>query len=230
MLAAFSNNWRLLDGAVLWLIAYRVPQYFVAELGPSLTPILPQLTNLKLASLYALTEVITTGLVAVFTRLYGLTLRQIGLTKPGGPVVGPVVGGYIIYFGLSFVLALIAASLFQIPDNESQELGFENIGLLDGLTVFFILTIVVPFTEELLFRGFLFHVVRQRLSLTWTALIVSVLFGLVHGSVVVGIDVFALSLVLCYLREHTGSLWPGIILHGLKNTVAFVLIFIYNVS
>ena len=40
------------------------------------------------------------------------------------------------------------------------------------------------------------------------------------------IDTFILSLVLCYLRVKTGSLWAGITLHALKNGIAFVALFV----
>jgi membrane protease YdiL (CAAX protease family) len=42
------------------------------------------------------------------------------------------------------------------------------------------------------------------------------------------IDTFILSLVLCYLRYKTGSLWPGIFLHMLKNLLAFLVIFVFH--
>jgi membrane protease YdiL (CAAX protease family) len=61
----------------------------------------------------------------------------------------------------------------------------------------------------------------------WVAIVItSALFGFIHGQWNVGIDVFALSVVLCSLREITGSIWAGILLHMLKNSVAFFIIFI----
>jgi membrane protease YdiL (CAAX protease family) len=54
---------------------------------------------------------------------------------------------------------------------------------------------------------------------------VSALFGLAHMQWNVAIDVFVLSMVACYLRELTGSIWAGIILHCLKNLIAFIALF-----
>jgi membrane protease YdiL (CAAX protease family) len=54
----------------------------------------------------------------------------------------------------------------------------------------------------------------------------SVLFGLIHGQWNVGVDVFVLSMVACSLREVTGSIWAGILLHMLKNALAFYIIFV----
>jgi membrane protease YdiL (CAAX protease family) len=36
-------------------------------------------------------------------------------------------------------------------------------------------------------------------------------------------------MVLAYLREKTGSLWPPIGLHALKNFVAFMALFVFKV-
>jgi membrane protease YdiL (CAAX protease family) len=43
---------------------------------------------------------------------------------------------------------------------------------------------------------------------------------------VAALDTFTLSLVLCYLRQKTDSLWPGIMLHALKNGLAFMSLFL----
>jgi membrane protease YdiL (CAAX protease family) len=59
------------------------------------------------------------------------------------------------------------------------------------------------------------------------------LFGVAHlqfGSGapllwVAALDTFTLSIVLCYLREKTGSVWAGVFLHAIKNAIAFVALF-----
>ena len=58
------------------------------------------------------------------------------------------------------------------------------------------------------------------------ALIVSIIFGALHGQWNVAIDTFILSMVACYLREATGTIWPGVVIHMTKNAVAFVLLFV----
>jgi membrane protease YdiL (CAAX protease family) len=88
------------------------------------------------------------------------------------------------------------------------------------------LIIVAPVAEEVLFRGYLYGKLRKSVPV-WAAIgIVSVLFGSIHGQWNVAIDVFALSIVLCVLREITGSIWAGILLHMVKNGLAFYILFI----
>ena len=47
---------------------------------------------------------------------------------------------------------------------------------------------------------------------------------------VAALDTFTLSMVLCYLRQETDSLWPGILLHALKNCIAFITLFVLHAS
>ena len=48
----------------------------------------------------------------------------------------------------------------------------------------------------------------------------SLLFAALHQSLVAFLPIFFLAMVLAYLYEKTGSLWPSIILHMANNTVA----------
>lgn len=71
--------------------------------------------------------------------------------------------------------------------------------------------------EEALFRGVLFEVLKpfgKRTKVVWS----SVLFGLVHfkwGQVIVLEFAFVAGLALALSFSCMGSLWPGIILHGM---------------
>ncbi len=45
---------------------------------------------------------------------------------------------------------------------------------------------------------------------------------------IAAIDTFVLSLVLIYLREKTGGLWSSMLLHAIKNGVAFTALFVLH--
>ena len=68
------------------------------------------------------------------------------------------------------------------------------------------------------------------------AILTSIIFASAHlpegtsGLLWIGfIDTFILSLVLIYLREKTGGLWSGMIVHALKNGLAFFVIYIGSI-
>ena len=72
------------------------------------------------------------------------------------------------------------------------------------------------------------YLIPKKFSLPVSILIVSALFGFLHLQWNVGINVFCLSLVLCVLREITGTIHSGILLHMLKNGFAFYLLYVIN--
>ena len=159
-----------------------------------------------------------------------VSLRDIAFTRfPRWKDIGLSIVGAVVYAIGSVVALLAAAKVFGVDTSQAQSLGFSQ--LLGGelLIAFVVLVVLTPLFEEALFRGFLYGRLRQT-SLPWwvPAMIVSALFGLAHGQWNVGIDVFVLSMVACGLREVTGSIWAGILLHMAKNMVAFFAVFVFT--
>ncbi|MDB5180066.1 MAG: rane protein of unknown function [Candidatus Saccharibacteria bacterium] len=134
---------------------------------------------------------------------------------------------FIVYILLSFVLTSIAAHFPFYNVNQVQNTGFS--GLSHGyeyILAFVTLVIIAPVSEEILFRGYLLGKLRKYVPVWASILITSLLFGIVHFEWNVGVDVFALSIILCLLRIQTGRLWPSIVLHMIKNGIAFYFLFI----
>ena len=146
-------------------------------------------------------------------------LWQFGLRR------GPL--GYSI--GLTFT-ALLAFFIFELsyiailnPDNPqtvAEDLGTDRSTLLLVLGAFVVIA-VAPVCEELFFRGFLFRVLRLRMSFWLAAAIDGVLFGLVHGSLVILPVLAFLGVALCWLYARTGTLFAPIAIHVLNNTIAY---------
>lgn len=79
----------------------------------------------------------------------------------------------------------------------------------------------VPFVEELTFRG-LGYSLLERLG-RWPAIvIVGVVFGLSHGLLVSLPILIAFGATLAWIRSRTGSVLPGMLLHGTFNLVALI--------
>lgn len=188
-----------------------------------------------------LVEGVTVALIVWFMRRRSTLLSKIGLVKVRVlRDVGYALAGFVAYFALYLVLLqLVQLVAPGINTDQKQELGFSTdtsgIGLL---LVFVSLVILPPVVEEILTRGFLYTGLRTKLNVIWAGLITSAVFGFAHlqfGSgqpllYVAAIDTFTLSVVLVYLREKTGSLWPPIGLHMLKNGVAFVALFVLHLA
>jgi membrane protease YdiL (CAAX protease family) len=77
-------------------------------------------------------------------------------------------------------------------------------------------------------RGYLYSGLRSKLKYLPALLITSLLFGAAHlsendsGLLWSGaLDTFLLSVVLVYLRENTGALYAGMLVHMANNVIAF---------
>jgi len=85
--------------------------------------------------------------------------------------------------------------------------------------------VLAPLVEEFVFRGFVFEGLSQVRGGIWTAsLISSALWASIHlqyGPNEMAV-IFLLGLVLGGVRGHSGSVWPGMILHAANNLVSTV--------
>jgi membrane protease YdiL (CAAX protease family) len=81
---------------------------------------------------------------------------------------------------------------------------------------------LVPFTEELTYRGLGFSLLRPFGRLT-AILLVGLLFGLAHGLIVSLPIIVAFGCALAWIRDRTDSVIPGMFLHGTFNLIALVV-------
>lgn len=82
--------------------------------------------------------------------------------------------------------------------------------------------IVVPVVEELVFRGAGYSLLERYGRLAAIAG-TSILFGLAHGLVLALPVLVAFGLGLAWLRARTGSVFPGMVLHGVFNAIAVIV-------
>lgn len=180
------------------------------------------------AIVYTLTLLLVIGL-PILVKNYKTSKKDLGLEKlPTWIDLLLAPAGFLVYLFLSAILILLATQFFTFFDaDQVQDTGFNQLGQgFEYLLAFVTLVIIAPVAEEILFRGYLFGKLMKHVPIWIAILITSALFGLAHGAWNVGIDVFALSIVLCLLRLTSKSLWPSILLHMMKNGLAFYLLFI----
>jgi membrane protease YdiL (CAAX protease family) len=185
-------------------------------------------------------EAISIGVLIKFLGLRGANLKTIGLKgRPKIRQIGMVIATYGLYF-LSYIL-LLNLSKALVPGlnlEQEQDIGFKSVTNWQLPFVFISLVILPPLVEEILMRGFLYSGLKTKLPKVAAVIITSLLFASAHlqfGSSapllwVAAIDTFTLSLFLIYLREKTDSLWSPIMLHGLKNLIAFLALFVFAVG
>lgn len=233
-----GRNWWMLLALPSWvLICFFVAQVIVAvplviveSLELSVSAIDPSVLN-TIAS--AIIYVITILLVAVLPykiKKIKTSKSEIGLNRlPNWMDIAITPAGFIAYIVFSAILVFITTSIFPGFDiDQAQNIGFDNLSKqYEYILAFFTLVVIAPVAEEVLFRGYLYGKLKKYVPLWIAVIATSLLFGAIHGNWNVIIDTFALSVVLCVLRELTGSIWASILLHMLKNGIAFYVLFIY---
>ena len=230
-------DWRYIVGLPVWVAASFIGANVIVVAGLLLlkitfkyTPVEtdPVFNTVLAAVVYTLTLALVVG-VPWLLRQRRTTTTDVGLQRlPRWMDILLAPAGAIIYLLLSALLITLLGMVFpQIDLQQAQDIGFRNLAdYSQYLLAFLTLVVVAPLAEEILFRGYLYGKLRKHAPLWLAILITSGLFGLAHGQWNVAIDTFALSVVMCSLREVTGSIWAGVLLHMLKNGLAFYLLFI----
>lgn len=88
--------------------------------------------------------------------------------------------------------------------------------------------VCAPVAEEVIFRGYIYGVMRRYLG-RWAAVVLaSAVFAVIHMHLpaIAGLFIFAILLALIY--EKTGSLWAPMVVHAAFNTVTVVCTLIFG--
>lgn len=171
-------------------------------------------------------------------RLQGKSLRSVGLVPLKAADLPKALVGWLSYMAM-FVVIVLALEGFDtgIDFDQEQQLEFTPTRQPAELLAIYASIVIAPaFIEELLMRGFLFMGLRKSMGFWPSTMVVSLIFGVAHLQFGTGepllwsafADTFVLSVVLCYLTEKYKTLWPAILVHAIKNSLAFTIIFIFG--
>ena len=98
-------------------------------------------------------------------------------------------------------------------------------GVVHAVALALVVGLCGPFVEELLYRGALFTALRGAAGAGSAAVTTGILFTIVHPEPRFWPPVFLLAGCLGFLRATSGSLWPGVLMHGAFNGTAVVMAF-----
>ncbi len=150
--------------------------------------------------------------------------EALGLRRPGrGAVVSSVIA-YFVYIGCAIVVAVLLQ-----PEQEdiTRELGVDE-GTLGKIAAGALIIVAAPISEEIFFRGFIFAGLRRSVPFVVAAVLSAAIWGIFHytgaGSWGVVVQLTVFGIVLAWLYERTGSIWPTIVVHAFNNAVAFTIL------
>ena len=138
-----------------------------------------------------------------------------------------VLGG--LFLGVAYlpvniaIISFVQSLLGQDTLNLSAENARAPVPIVEFLAVFVMASLVVPFAEEIFFRGVIYRWLRQRAGL-WIGLgISSLAFGTLHIAIPSIASISILGAVAAILYERSGSLWPAVFVHAGNNAAAILL-------
>lgn len=190
---------------------------FVAVMfGVALLPALLKNTNWGLSLYVLIYQPIQFIPIWILLRLRGGSLADLGLRKAQPNVLAIGCGLMVALFFVNIVNNLI---MFALGVEVQAQQFSDLLGSLDQPALLLITGMVfAPLFEEMIFRGFLFAGLRQKMGWGWAALVSSAIFGAGHLSIAAFIPTFSLGLLFTYLYQRSNSIWPGIIIHTLINS------------
>jgi len=185
-------------------------------------------------------NVILAGLpIALIVRFYKSPVSEIGLTLRNQPLRRLIVLGILAsvpVMGLSFILEQAMNYVARLPSLQTlkslqdamskmvTDLIHPGQPLGMFLFAFLVIAIIGPAGEEILFRGYLYTVIKKRFNMAAAVVVSAFLFAAIHGQPLALLPIFAIGVALALLYEYTGSLLPCIVLHVVNNgTMAFLL-------
>lgn len=133
-----------------------------------------------------------------------------------GVALGALLLGLIASRGvLLFVTALWPGASKNLPQFSATGLNLIPLLLAAGL--------VIPFLEELAFRGLALPGYERARGATFAALAISAMFAFAHGLPAQVLAILPLAWLLARAVQHSGSWWTGVLVHAGNNTLAVLL-------
>ena len=158
-------------------------------------------------------------LILIVAIAHGLDRRLLGLRIPERPrrAAGLAVAAFVAIIAVSAILSQF------LDAGDEQGLvpkSWDSSRAAPFIANALVVAIVAPFVEELLYRGLGYGLLTQFIAVVPAILITGLAFGLAHG-LVLGLPVLAFfGITLAWLRWQTGSVYPGMVVHGIFNALA----------
>jgi len=128
---------------------------------------------------------------------------------------------WVVIASIGYIMAdWHLSELLPFADWESEDLetlsrlATNPIGLITA-------SFVAPVVEEMVFRGAILRALLQKKWNPWIAIFISAaIFGIIHMNLTQGVSAFVVGIFMGWLFYRTRSIWPGVILHMMNNTIS----------
>tara|TARA_Y100001970_G_scaffold208295_1_gene253817 strand:+ start:2721 stop:3584 length:864 start_codon:yes stop_codon:yes gene_type:complete len=134
---------------------------------------------------------------------------------------------YFFYYFLAWPPIILWGTLINYYDLDFFNSDYSKtiIEMLNNnlILVFFLACIVAPVCEEIIFRGFVYKLVKSRYTIKHAIIINSILFGIIHFDPSAIVPATILGISLSIIRHKTENVICTIIMHSLHNIFALFM-------
>ncbi len=184
-------------------------------------------------------QLVFASIVVLFIVFRTNILEAFGLKRANWAKIAATVGvGMVaIYSSVLLISFIVTPLLHQINEGLEPQVAVQmifdakknNPSLLIALAI--MACVVAPICEEILFRGYLYSVLKRYSCRLFAAIISGLIFGIIHASLTSIAPLAVIGILLAVIYEFSGSLWAPIICHSIFNTVNILaMIFFVNAA
>ncbi len=152
---------------------------------------------------------------------YPLNRSDFGLDRIKKTFIGGIIGGIIVSFGnITFFFSVATQYGYKVDPQEyvGWDAGRPNVAifLLFGI-------IIVPIVEEILFRGNIYRIIKNRYDAFWATGATCLIWTIMHGS----ISALYSGFIFVVIYERSKSLGSCILAHMMTNAIYYITIYTY---
>ena len=135
------------------------------------------------------------------------------------------VGTYICFILISIVLQHLGLESWlqsRLGDPQHQQIVQDLVSASSVEKKLMLIVgacMIAPLAEEVIFRGYLYPVVKRFTEPAIAAVFTGILFGAIHGNIWAVIPLSIFGILLAVLFELSGSIWACILCHALFNAI-----------
>lgn len=178
------------------------------------------------------------GILMVVFVLFAVRIRKAPLAALGVGSINlrnilfyGVLGGTGVFLLVTVIMAMIISFLPQTPQPQAvADLILNARGWEQIASLLLLVGVIAPVSEELLFRGFIYPVLRSRIGVSWGITATACLFGLMHFDLVRFVPLAIGGACLNIFCEKSNSIYPAIAAHSMWNTVMALIVIVFNMT
>ena len=123
-----------------------------------------------------------------------------------------------------FIIGWLSSLLLEGYEAQDNVIKLQNVNYGNIATIIITACIVAPITEELIFRGMMYPLLKKGMGVLWGCIISSLIFSFIHYNILSFSVLFVFSCCLTYIYERSNSIAVPIISHSIFNGIMVVLI------